>query len=248
MSLRLARYHVHLFEWHSRTFHPFDEVLSDLELDYLDASFHMADKADERPRTGYRHFSYYTYSHRVAGTGVNSTRLAYGTLSKPKQLWPKAKLVIEERGLDLERALPRHEDLGFYGLGWDLAAAQLKVYFRVPDVLALPGSYADLLTLRPAVHRAEGLVSASFVGPEMVERKVYFYPLGDDTEDRSLRTVLMSTTARGRIAQLDVPGSDAWRSELSPPGQHIVDLYASIGESLDTIAFDDPDHFTLYFP
>ncbi|MBI4817517.1 MAG: hypothetical protein HY791_14750 [Deltaproteobacteria bacterium] len=248
MSRRLARYHVHLFEWHCRTFHPFDRHLTDAELEYLDASFALADKEDERPTTGYRHFSYYSYSHRVRGREVNSTRFAYGTLSKPDLLWPKAHTVIEDRRIELRRALPGFETFGFYGLGWDFLEGHFKVYFRVEDVDALSPAYRELM-IDPPPHRREGLVSATFVGTDLVERKVYFYPIEErESSERALRTVTMATSARGSISQLDVPGSEAWRNALNDEGRRIVDLYTSVGERLDTLALEGPDAFTLYFP
>lgn len=237
----LVNYHRFLFQWHSRHFFRFRAHLSKIEMAYLEGCFALANSFHEVSETGYEDFSYYSYSHRVAGAAVNSSRLAYGSVEHPEEAWEAARPVLAERGLILPDYF--HEQARFYGLGWDVLEEQFKVYFRVTRLGELP------VELRPLVegydlaeHLPEGLASYTYQGGELKERKVYLYPKQDS------QGALMLTDKRGAVLQSDVSAPGLWSERLSEVGQRILKLYAERGEDLDTIAFVDRDHYTMYFP
>ena len=244
MSGAYRRYHQQLFEWHCETFFPFDERLTWAELDYFEACFSLAEGYVEPTRTGYAQLSYYSYSHRIDGGQVDSSRVAMGTLAHPDEAWAAAQPVLHERGIDGSAARP--QGALFYGLGWSVLARDFKVYFWVPDVHALPERLAVLARPHALDVRAEGLISFTYQDGRVSEEKVYLYP---NTRTALGHRTMMVTTGRGVVGQHDVEeNEDAWLARLSERGRDIVEKYEDVGESLDTIAFQDAEHCTLYFP
>lgn len=244
MSGRLERYHEHLFRWHCEQFFPFDKQLTKAELSYLRACFQLAEDYVEPTPTGYRQLSYYSYSHRVDGAKVNSSRIAMGSLAHPDEAWAAAGDVMGERKIDARAIWP--DGAKFYGLGWDLLASDFKLYLWVPDVHRLPERLSVLARPHAQNVRAEGLISFTYTDGQVTEEKVYLYP--NELTELGHRT-LMVTTGRGVVGQHDVDGQlDKWLPKLNRAGHVIVARYQTIDEPLDTIAYADKDHYTLYFP
>lgn len=213
------------------------------ELDYLEACFALARDFQEISDSGFDRFSYYTYSHRVDGDAVNSSRLAYGSVQNPGPALVAAGPVLAARGLAIPGFYLENPDSHFYGLGWDFLEEQFKVYFRVTRLGELPETEARLIEgIVLQEHRPEGLVSFTYTRNQLSESKVYVYPLAEPV-------ARMRTDRRGEVQQVDVQAGGAdWLSRLSLPGQRILRLYAERRENLDTIAFEDREHYTLYFP
>jgi hypothetical protein len=234
----LVHHHRLLFQWHCRKFFRFRRHLSCTEKDYLEACFALAGWLPEVSETGYSHFSTYSYSHRVEGERVNSSRLAYGSVSRPEEAWQAARPVVAERGLHLPEFCLKSPVSRFYGLGWDILERQFKVYFRVLRLAEAPLELLQGQSL-PG-HREEGLLSFTYTDGLLSESKVYLYPLDTPGEAR------MVSDRRGVVAQHDVQPAQRW--ELNNLGQSIVALYKEFGEELDTITYQDSDNFTLYFP
>ncbi len=256
ISKKVAAIHRRLFDWHCRTFFPLDEHLSERELAYLETCFSMALGFSEIPEgSDYEEYSYFTYSHRVEGEKVNSSRFAYGSMRNPEAALEKALPVLEERGLSVDPYFLEDENSDFYGLGWDFLANQFKVYFRIVDFDKMPVSeFRELIQdeLLPN-RRSEGLVAYTFVEDQIHERKVYLYPQPEAEEYEDIfpgtkGRVLMVTTKRGVITQYDVSKTKTWAVRLNETGQRIIEQYKQQNYTLDTIAMTDRDHFTLYFP
>lgn len=244
----ILNYHRHLLSWHTRHFYPFRRRLTSLEKDYLETCFRLAQSFAETSEDGYEHFSYYTYSHRVDGDQVNSSRMAYGSVTHPEEAFAAAAPVLAERGI----AVPDEygPDFRFYGLGWDLQEGQFKLYLRARDLTLLPPHLKELVAgYDLSAHRAEGLISYTYEGSQLAEKKVYLYPLDDKPEVAGvLGQARMVTSKRGEVPQYDLEEGADWSSKLNAAGQTILRKYRQLGEPLDTIAYQDPDHFTLYFP
>lgn len=221
--------------------------MTQAEKDYLLACFRLAKGSSEVSETGYRHFSYFTYSHRVKGDQVNSSRLAYGSVVNPQEAWPPAKPVLAERGVTLP---PGWEQNKFYGLGWDYSKEQFKVYFRTLDWRKVPEDLQSLIEgYSFEDYRGESLISLTFEGSEPVERKVYLYPKELPGEDGIVGKAIMVTDVRGEVEQDDVRKEGDIPFELNATGKRILELYEEeIEERLDTIAFKNSEDFTLYFP
>lgn len=247
---RLAAYHQGLFEWHCRTFFRFDRHLSRDELGYLALCFELADAFEERPAGGQENLSYYTYSHRVAGADVNSSRIAYGSMAHAARAAQAAAPVLAAREVAVDGFFFGSPHSTFYGLGWDVLAGHFKVYFHVAPLEALPQERLRALgRVDGGGLRPEGLVSFTYQGGALVEEKVYVYPESPQSlPPGSHHLALMRTSHRGEVAQYDVDDAGAWLDRLNEAGRHIVQAYRGIGEPLDTIAYVDRDHFTLYFP
>ncbi len=246
MRYKFLKYHQFVYRWHCRHFFDFEEHLTELERDYLESCFRLSTGYDEVSETGFEHFSYYTYSHRVKGTKVNSSRIAYGSVARADEAWKPARPVLEERKIALPQGWTDHR---FYGLGWDFEADQFKVYFRTldwtkspPDVLPLVEGYD------PETHRGEALLSLTLEGTEVIERKVYLYP--KESSNTAVRgQARMITDRRGEVIQDDLLPRTEIPYELNETGRRIVELYRTdLEEELDTIAYKNSEDFTLYFP
>lgn len=242
MKHRFLSYHRFLFQWHCRTFFDFSKAFTDTERDYLEVCFRLPKSKLEVSEGGYRHFSFHTYSHRVKGDKVNSSRIAYGSVENWERAWEPARPVLAERGITLPDKVDEHR---FYGLGWDFEKAQFKVYFRTLDWRGLPPCVAHLVSsYKFEEHRAEALLSLTYEGTEVVEHKVYLYPLADE----SSRLAKMITDRRGEVVQADLEPEERDVYDLNETGRQIVARYDEIDMNLDTIAYQSEDDFTLYFP
>lgn len=247
MAGRLSNYHAGLFRWHCLHFFDFESALSKEEHKYLRKCWSLCQSYQEISEGGYRHFSYYTYSHRIQGTSVNSSRLAYGSVSHPTPAFRAAGRVLKHRGIELPDSLTRQTK--FYGLGWDIEKEQFKVYFRALSWPSLDRSFLELAgDQEPGRHREEALLSVTFSGTEMVEKKLYLYPLEHLLPDGLQGFARMFTDRRGEVSQEDLDPRKVGAHEYNETGRKIIEAYEEIGETLDTVAYRNSEEFTLYFP
>ena len=239
----MQSYHRFLFQWHCRHFFRFRRYLSEREKNYLEVCFELPDDYREVSPAGYAGFSYYTYSHRIEGDRVNSSRLAYGSILHPEEAWKAALPVLAERGLELPRFWTEDEDCHFYGLGWDLEEQQFKVYVRCTRCDRLPAEELRLLEGRSLDdHLPEGLLSRTWTGGCLSERKLYLYPRNQPG------VACLLSDRRGAAGPIRGHFAPGWGRRPSPPGWDLRAPSRELIEELDTIAFQDPDHYTLYFP
>lgn len=247
---RWGAYHRGLFGWHCRYFYPFHAELTEIELKYLACCFDLCESETDVQARGYRHLSYYSYSHRICGDSVNSSRIAWGTVLYPDKLAEAAREVLLSRGIVIDRYFFGSGNSSFYGLGWDLAERHFKIYFRVQQVKLLPQpELQELVARSPSPFRQEALVSFTYESDALIESKVYLYPQ-PGAEVETHRT-LMVTDRRGPVPQDDIAGSESHQAllqRLSPPGRAIVAKYLEIGLTTDTVAFEREERYTLYFP
>ncbi len=250
----VGKHHRKFFNWFCETFYPLDKKFSKVEMNYIEYCFDLTEWFAEKPEdSDYREFSYFTYSHRVKGREVNSSRFAVGSLEHPEEAMERALEVIEFRGVSFPNYFVESDNSVFYGLGWDLEEGLFKVYFRIRELQKLPfESLQKLMEEVEVEYRQEGLVSYTFAGTQLVEEKVYVYPILSEEQllPGTKSQALMISSVRGVISQYDVDVFDSkfWREKLNETGKKILDIYAERGYSLDTIAIDDSDNFTLYFP
>ena len=217
------------------------------EKDYLEACFRLPSGFKEISEGGYEHFSYYTYSHRVKGADVNSSRIAYGSVAHPDEAFESAKAVLEHRGLSLPVALTTNTK--FYGLGWDVQDDQFKVYFRALDWTKLSPEFRNLAGSHSVdEHRPEALLSMTYRGKEIDERKLYLYPKPEHLPEGVQGFARMMTDRRGEVAQEDLDPKQVDQHKFNDVGREIIRRYEEIGEPLDTVAYQSEDNFTLYFP
>lgn len=247
MRESLSSYHAGLFRWHCRQFYDFERAFSRLEQKYLRKCWSLAKDFQEVSEGGYRHFSYYTYSHRVKGSSTNSSRIAYGSVREPERAYRAAEPVLKERGIELPESLTRHTR--FYGLGWDFEEGDFKVYYRTLDWTALEPDFLRLAEgYDPTRHRPEALLSLTYAGTSEMERKLYLYPIEEDLPPGVQSFARMITDRRGEVSQHDVDPKKVEQQRYNTTGQRIITLYQEIGETLDTVAYQSEDEFTLYFP
>jgi hypothetical protein len=156
---------------------------------------------------------------------------------------------MEEHGAVVDQGVRSAPGVTFYGLGWDLLAGQFKVYFHARQLEALAGSPVGSLIPSEIPRRSEGLVSFTVSQRQLYEQKVYVYPAAQQGGPGGiLHRAVMSTSRRGLVPQYDVSDPAVWMPRLNAVGRRIVQRYADADEALDTIAYTDADHFTLYFP
>lgn len=246
----LLNYHRYLFQWHCRKFFRFRRYLSEAEKAYLEVCFSLAKEFREVSDSGYEHFSYYSYSHRVHGDKVNSSRLAYGSVAHPQPALEAARPVLRERSLALDAYFLESPHSKFYGLGWDILEEQFKVYFRVQPVQLLPDNLKHLLQDYDLEdHRDEGLVSFTYTRNQLSESKIYLYPKSSlNLPAGAQGQASMVSDQRGLVTQYDLSQPEQWAQRLSGPGRRILELYRELDEELDTIQYQDEENYTLYFP
>lgn len=247
MSWELQIYHRTLFRWHCRNFFNFKRSLHRFEKDYLEVCFKLPDSYKEISEGGYEHFSYYTYSHRVRGETVNSSRLAYGSVAHPEEAYEAALPVLRHRGIEPPESMTSGNR--FYGLGWDLEEDQFKLYFRTLNWSALQPEFRILAGEHsPETHRPESLLSITYRHNQVEERKLYLYPLDEHLPEGVRGFARMMTDRRGEVAQEDVDPENIENHSYNQAGREIILKYMEAGERLDTVAYKNENDFTLYFP
>lgn len=250
MGQKVGQYHRMLFRWHCRNFYPFRKKLTYAERQYLKRCFELFDDFHEVSETGFEQFSSFSYSHRVTGDRVNSSRLAYGSVENPEAARQAALPVLEEREIELPGEIWEGEASRFGGLGWDLENNLFKVYFRWLALSKLPEAVKSLVEdLDLSKHREECLLSFSYSHNQPVEKKVYLYPKEERELPEGVANVTwMVTDRRGLVSQYDLYYPSNWASRLNRTGRDIVSKYRARGQTLDTINYTDENSFTLYFP
>lgn len=251
MKEKVSQYHRMLFRWHCRNFYPFRKSMSRAERDYLSACFEMLDDYREVSETGFDRFSSFSYSHRVQGDRVNSSRLAFGSVEHPEKAFEAATPVLDERGIELPDSFAGGSELcRFGGIGWDFEDDQFKLYFRWLDLARLPQELASLVSdIDLSEHHPEGLVSFTYVKGQAAESKVYLYPKeGKELPEGVVGEAWMVTDKRGLVHQYDLYYPSNFTRNLNRVGMEIVDKYLKRGQTLDTINYEDENNFTLYFP
>jgi hypothetical protein len=250
--------HVVLYNWHARTFFPYHKHLSSAERRYVRACLDI----NHEPR--YRHFSQFTYSHRVKGGRINSSRIAFGSLRSFDKLRPLFDVVLRRRGI---RSVPYLDHdfaagpYGPFGLGWDLEDDLFKVYFALHDCLDLQkDGLLGLYNRFKMPLDKDLLASHTYCGNKLVEKKIYLYPTqgsGLDLLPPTLpfadlvkRVALMVSDARGLEMQLDLLPRQYSEVSMyvSPAARRCIEAYRTVGGSIDTITWASTDDVTLYFP
>lgn len=243
----LSRYHRGLFRWHCKHFFDFDSALNRHEHKYLRKCWNLSQTYREISEGGYRHFSYYTYSHRVKGPDVNSSRIAYGSILHPDEALKAGRPVLAHRGLTLPESL--QQATKFYGFGWDFLDDHFKVYFRALDWSKLHSEFLELARdYEPTEYRKEALLSLTYREGKVEEKKLYLYPLEHLLPEGVKGFARMITDRRGEVSQEDVDPAKVAERSYNGVGRDIIARYEEIGEKLDTVAYQSADRFTLYFP
>ena len=224
--------------------------MSVAERRYLKACFELLDDYSETSETGFKKFSSFTYSHRVKGTEVNSSRIAYGSVQHPEKALQAALPVLEERGIEVFPEIAESENARFGGLGWDIEDNQFKIYYRWLGLRNLPDMLAPLVEeIDLDEHREECLLSFTYVNNELDEKKVYLYPKVErELPDGVANETWMVTSKRGLVHQYDLYYPSNWANKLNKTGRDIIRQYRARGQGLDTINYVNENDFTLYFP
>lgn len=248
----VSGYHHDLFRWHCKNFYKFDLEMSHYELDYLYACFSMAEDSFNVSGFNDKFHSSYTYSHRIEGKRVNSSRIAYGSFTKPNFLEPYILPILKSKGIPIPTDLVSRTGVFWGGLGWDLMEDKFKIYLRLDKVIFLPEVYLLRLGNIPEKETSDkGIFSIVYHHNFLVEEKLYVYPSNKDSmsldSDVSYTTLMYSST-RGLVKQHDVSAGWKWSSRLGLEARRICRKYAIIGEQLDTVNYVSPTHCTLYFP
>ncbi len=256
-SEQLYKSHRAFHEWYCETFFDFTPHFTALEQEYIEAcARHMSEASIAIDAT--LSYSVASYSHRVQGDHVNSSRAAFGSYRHAAAIQPLAAAVARERGIDPD-TVPNMEDL--IGLGWDIEAGHFKFYLYLPKLERIQDAKTkELLAKVGELSRYPlGLISYTYAGQKLIERKVYValteaqgnpYVKEMPFRDSILHTNLMVTDERGIVPQMDLDGRFS-ADRLNAAGRSLVERYGSapvpIGAA-DTIAYTSADEFTVYFP
>ena len=228
---------ISLFQWHCKNIYPFDTKLSKIELEYIYRCMHISFLEFLRPffiiqDPIIKRYSFYTYSHIIQNTNINSSRIAYGSVIFPSYIYPYAKKVLQERNIECE--LHPNTNLSFYGLGWDIKQNHCKIYFRYKNKYKLPKEFQSYITEDSSI---EGLVSITYTNSIITERKVYSYLENKET--------LLSSEKR-KVIQKDC--NYTTKHNLNETGIKLCKKYKEKNIVIDTINYQDKDNYTIYFP
>ena len=243
--------------WFCENYHDFRKSLSKDELSFTNGAFECMDRngsfsyAYERQLV----FSNVSYSHKVTGATVNSSRMAVGSFVNPEFIVPSAKKCLENRGIATDKIADFDKTIG---LGWDVDQGHIKVYiFNKSLDKTSDSEVKSMVNLYDDSSREKrfgcGLSSVTFKGKEVIEKKAYVVSRVPSDEvgfsARIKNKVYMLTTDRGVVPQYDLYPSYDIGQYLNPVGNSIVNKYREeISTPVDTIAYKNNDDFTLYYP
>jgi hypothetical protein len=239
-----------LYSLHCQYIFPFHEHLTEKEQDYIRQCIRLSDT--EMFRFWYarkdpllHRISSFTYSHEVKGNQVNSGRIAYGLATRPDKIQIYAQDVLNERNIQMPL---ESENIRLSGLGWDFGNKTFRVYSRYDDFKKLPRVYQRLAPVGDFLPM--GIVAWTYnQNNELIETKVYRYPPEPPKTEGSRYLTVLSSDKRMRVDQYDcTPKQKNWKENVNEAGKRIIEMYERCGYELDTVAFKDRDHFTLYFP
>lgn len=245
---RFVRYNQKIFDWHCKNIYPFHNKLSKLELMYIKKCIQHSYWELLRPfyclfDPIIKRFSYFTYSHRSINQVINSSRIAYGAVINPSNIYPFALHIFKEKNINIATEIEPNSNINFYGLGWDIVRGHFKVYFRFFDYQFLEPLYKKLLPVDSEMKNncESGLLSITYDrNGNVFERKMYTYP-------KNTRIAKLKSNKREDI-QRDCFSNSKWKRKLDDNGNKIMDLYEKDGYRLDTITYKDKYNYTMYFP
>lgn len=242
------------YTWYCRNFFDFNEALEPNEREYLFACYGLL-KARGHPISGAFSYSLATFSHRVKGTEVNSSRIYAASIDQRHVIRARLFEILRRRGVDPSTMLHMQEAVA---LGWDIERGHVKVYFLIPNIerIADPDIAALRQVLRDLPLYSQGFGSYTVRDGKVSEKKIYVgvkerlpkpvkgYPFAKSI----IHTTYMVTNKRGIVPQVDLePLRDV--SFLNDTGRNIFKKYVDWNDAtLDTIAYIDRDRFALYFP
>ncbi len=263
-SVKPSEYMNKFHKWYSHTFFNFEKHLSPLEKNYIQTCTQMMDQLSYKIND---HFSYslVTYSQRFSKNKVNSSRLAYGSIQHADRLQTPIRNILKNKGISTKDI----QGMGqIAGLGWDFEENLLKVYSYYENLNKVQD--ADLKNLLKKASSIEtypfGLTSVSFKDKNLVEKKVYValkeklpaavkdYPF----REFIIHTNYMITDKRDMVPQVDLIKSDQLKNYLGSQWNHYQAQYEEFYKNIipttnpsafiDTLAYQDSDHFTVYVP
>ena len=239
---RFVNFNKDVYKWHCQNVYPFHKKLTKIENDYIKKCIQLSHWELLRPfycipDSFIKRLSYFTYSHRVINGALNSSRVAYGSVIQPQKAYKYALKVLKERNIKCE--LFPDNNLDFGGLGWDIKNNHFKGYFRFHTFKQLSETYKKLLP-HMNNNNVSGLLSITYVGGKIVERKIYCYPKNE-------MVAKLKSQSREEIQQ-DCDKKMKWENKLDITGKNIVRKYKSNNYELDAITYKDKNNYTIYFP
>lgn len=203
-----------------------------------------------------------TYSQRIQGAKVNSSRIGCGSLLPKDTSQKMAREICKTRGIKLAELKDQGSPLG---LAWDFEEDLFKVYFFESNLKQQPDPSLKTLLSQVANYELQtfGIRSYSFKGGKIVERKIYAPLKAVDkmeqiAKDKSLLAMknkiqhinLMVTDHRGVVPQYDVKFGEALDNNVfNAQGQKIIaELDRKLALKMDTLSYNNKDEFTFYYP
>ncbi|MEE8410215.1 MAG: hypothetical protein V3T05_11460, partial [Myxococcota bacterium] len=245
----------HFFDWYCDANFDFRKALSKRELAFADACMRLSPITWSHVINDEFAYSLFSFSHRVRGSRVNSSRAFFATVDGQASVMGDIADLVKARGIR-PASVPNFDKT--VAIGWDFEVDQFKTYqllrslrdIEDPEVKALVALAGD------APKYDINLVSTTFVEGKPVEKKVYVALKGNDhpaleghpfaSEVR--HTNLMITTRRGVVPQLDLK-QPLDPKNLNEYGRTLAAAYRRYFKMhVDTVNYTSPDDFTLYFP
>lgn len=248
----IRSFYAHLHRWHCQEFYDFDAQFHEVEKAYVQKCFELMDEWAYEVNQNFV-YSLASYSHQVSKSGVNSSRVSFGSFKYSEQLKPYLEDVLRLRSISTDVIKNKKA----IGLGWDFETGVFKVYFHHENLESLQDQ--ELIALKAQIQDevySSALSSYSFESEKLSEKKLYLaltdklpnrYQHHFSAKDSVSHTNLMVSSTRGVIPQMDLEHYDY--KKLDQSGQVLFKQYkATFGNQLDTISYNSEDKYTLYFP
>ncbi len=243
-----------IMSFHDAHFNSIMSSFTPLELEFVKDMYQLTEKDGIEIKDDF-FYSGFTFSHRIKDETHHSRRFAIGTYTFASQVPQKIAGILKERGIDLA---DHFDGSQLSGLGWDFDEGSFKVYSQVTQMSALKSRIWQDLLQKVDLSQTEnfGLASITYEGSKITESKIYVPLNKKGIEQASQRYPFRSDivhinqmicSRRGLVDQLDLRENNSVAKHLSSQGQKVIAKYQELGLSLDTIAFESPTQFTIYF-
>ncbi len=253
-----SRYH----DWYKDTYFNFDKHLNSKEREYVATCQSLIPDWKYKVNQNVS-LSYLTYSHRVKGLKVNSSRLACGIISN-KELQNQMLKIIKQRDIKLPQGISSEY---LVGLGWDFESDFFKYYYYFPSIQSLNQRQRDFIKKQSKqsfnnIH-SMAIYSKTYKGNKEHEEKIYLYLKNKDYSKsisypkKDIKNITaMITDKRGVVPQYDFikderDSNNHFNKLFNIKGQSIVreneEYMRHARHGSYTVNYKNPNDFTLYF-
>ena len=255
LSIYIVIFQKIFYQWYCQHFFNFDNYLTNSEKKYINfcinLSFLEILRIFHPTYNLIKKLSFFTYSHEINHKNINSGIISYGSTVLNKYLYQNAKKILIQRNIKLPLSL--NNNLLFYGLGWDFIKNTFRIYLIFKNFNKLPKKYQNLSYKKNNL-LSSGLVAWTYQNnSKLIETKIYRYPKTSPNMKDTYNMAILSSDKRKYVPQYDInynikDNNNILKNNINKMGKNILKIYNKFNYKIDTIAYNNKNNFTLYFP